>query len=806
MGIEMDPSVNLNSLNNITLEKMDLEGYEGIDNTGKISAIFDHNANLTKDVIFNSRGVKRYFSSDKSIKQSEDKHAYQKGLADRRAEIFLKIDNSSTGETESGVEIESELLQLADDCDIYQKFSKNDYIKAQGFRKQINHDIKIYFSNKIKQASSANKLEELHDKIQKIELKIDKDVMDKLQKELDHQCDRVAKNLEVHIETADLGSMPPKDVVSAKCRCVIAWSKAVQTVSPKSFGTHHKRLGKLLIKTYSTGLDSVTPDETNLGITKQQHSKIEQLSIEVKNSVIQTLGEKTKYLKTVNNAKIKCLSALKKELRSVPKLVTGFINEIEKIEKLKQKASEQKTTLENMQQTKKTKTTARADLKSKKKQEFFGGYKLLRQLDKDYQNKVGNLKKEMKALSQKIDQTNTAFDSVKWKIEQAENKMNSLSEVINQSINKYGNSLKGLNEFRSLQQMNTTALSLEQLVAAFEKNPQQTKVTKLVPKRKAPEIPVLVSQKSIVVQDPSDDSIASINTNLDFCSDGEHENPNVSQEDLVFIENLVEQAMENESVNNDDLNCLFDIFLTALDQNIEHNGVTIYHGNIIIPGFDKALNLLESCPYQEAEEAFFDALKSGQASENTSVETAQSQESTQQSTTDIEVDDIEVDFTTQQTVITQQPSEAESQSDNKRSSLLEQLQQGMILKQTDTKPVKIPRPMFPMPATREAHSPLSEELYELLADLAIQSDNSSDYNDFDGGFDENDSDFDDLPLVIQEEQKDTAIQEAEKLLAAREPFFSMNDEKIREAATEMCNLKDITKEKILDVTSQLKTQ
>ena len=489
-GIAMDSS---NNLSNISLSTPSLEEFKGIEN-GKITAVFNSDAKLTKPTVFGRTITDKVTGAfSKSAHQKlEKKHASQKDLAERRATILAGTDNS-TGE------IEDKLLELIGKHTSDQKNQEKQFVKANSLSKQIQEDIRIHLSNEIRKATTPDGLQELHNKIQRLESapetdeslrpKVDKKILKDLQKEIDKQCDRVARQLAEHLEKAEMGKVNPDVAVDMKCRCLIKWSDTIKKISPDSFKSHQKPLDQLLSKTLVSGLSLVKPHPDNLEETQKTLSIIEKLSDEVNQKIKGSLGKKSKHYKKACETTEPCLTNLRDDLKNIPELVSSYSRELKNITNLERREKEQLKEKKKIKQTQNTEETKRADLKTQKITGFWGKHKVFRLLDRDYQKQVGSYKKTTNKLSKKMGQANKELDNLKSQLQQARSTRDQLSENIEQAIAKYGQSIKKLDEFSSLNNTNNATISVESLRLIIE-DTATTATTKPPLPKKGTKIPV----------------------------------------------------------------------------------------------------------------------------------------------------------------------------------------------------------------------------------------------------------------------------------------------------------------------------
>ncbi len=115
-----------------------------------------------------------------------------------------------------------------------------------------------------------------------------------------------------------------------------------------------------------------------------------------------------------------------------------------------------------------------------------------------------------------------------------------------------------------------------------------------------------------------------IDVKLEFCSINDTDNPYISEDQLDGIKGLVDNAMDDPSINLEDLHDLLMRFLDALSikyttdgkvvsDNDNQEGPFIFHtGSNLTNGFERGLGLLQQGqPYEDAQRAFYQALTSG---------------------------------------------------------------------------------------------------------------------------------------------------------------------------------------------------
>ncbi len=142
------------------------------------------------------------------------------------------------------------------------------------------------------------------------------------------------------------------------------------------------------------------------------------------------------------------------------------------------------------------------------------------------------------------------------------------------------------------------------------------------------------------------------------------------------------------------------------------------------------------------------------------------------------------------------PTLHENEENTVHSSVLDEL----LTKSVHLKPTakKIPRPARPpngrAAAMLEASNPIQEAIFTMLCELTEENEGEAEEI-----FNDNDSGFGDLSITIPEAKKEQAKKATERLIVAREPFYSMEDERISDIATRICDAKSITEELVSDL-------
>ena len=495
----MEPSASLQNLGHVQFEQFENKSFDGLDENNKISKVFNHKGELVKDATFNSRKAKRIFQSRNKISASKDKFEFQKGLAERRASILSSINTESTtaNNTNQNDHIEKNLLSLLTGMAEKPENEKK-YVDFKGLKKQINKDIKTYFSNEIKSANNTEKLKELYNRVEQLEQSIGKNIETKtvepLKKLIGKQCKIIVDNLEAHINSSDLNSSSADETVCRKSECVIDWIETIKDIAPETFKAKKNKLGKLLSKNWCNGLSSVQSHEKDLNKTKNSIDRIKTTSEKVSNALIYTVGSNSRSYKNAIKVKQKVIQSLKSEMREVYNSVKLYTDQKIIISSLenKLKSADQKNS--NAERNKTEKETERRELRAKAKQSGIKKFKLARRLSPDYQKQVKYSKREIKEAEREITKNTEEKFSLERQIEEAKNLKDTLLRPVNEFIAKYGNSIRDLSEFQSLKQNNATTLTAELLSSAIV-TPQSGQVN-TSPQIAANEVQTVTAEKN----------------------------------------------------------------------------------------------------------------------------------------------------------------------------------------------------------------------------------------------------------------------------------------------------------------------
>ena len=176
----------------------------------------------------------------RKTKPSDKKRLFQDEFADKRSRTITEAIRSVQLEN-----IEDKLLALANECKQRQIMYKVKHIEDKGFKKLIEEDIRIYFSNEIKKADNPKKLIELYKRIVDIRTQLDPKTYKKINTDLERQCSKVVRLLPSHIETVKARSLLPLSALCANSRCVIVWIEAFEIVLPYRSKRHSKVTRKI---------------------------------------------------------------------------------------------------------------------------------------------------------------------------------------------------------------------------------------------------------------------------------------------------------------------------------------------------------------------------------------------------------------------------------------------------------------------------------------------------------------------------------------------------------------------------------
>ena len=448
----MDSSANFDSLN-INLGHVQLGVFDGLDKSSTIGT-----SGKIKKRKYYDRDVDVVLHPDRKTKLSDKKRLFQDEFANKRSRTITEAIRSVQLE-----HIENKLLALANECKQRQIMYKVKHIEDKGFKKLIEKDIRIYFSNEIKKANNPKKLIELYKRIVDIRTQLDPKTYKKINTEFERQCSKVVRLLASHIETVKARNLSPLSALCANSRCVIGWIEAFEIVLPDRSKRHSKVLGKLLSETYTSAAEQVEPHGYDLTETKKTLSMVETLETEVKTCIDKILGKKQTYSKQVSKVTEACVELLSAELDKIPNLAEDYLSAVEKIKSLKTRKQRQDADKEKVLHTQIAEEKNRKDIKDKKMKKFLGKYKIFRLLDMDYQSQVRISKKTTKELSQRVRQVEIALASVKWQLGQAEQKKHQLSEAIQKAVTKYGSSIDHC-ELKTADEMPVTVQSLSLLM------------------------------------------------------------------------------------------------------------------------------------------------------------------------------------------------------------------------------------------------------------------------------------------------------------------------------------------------------
>ena len=455
-------------LTNLNLHTPELLKFKGIKN-GQMTNIFSNNAELNSSLKF-GRKVSEMVAetiNKKSIKQLKDNFNYRRDLAERRAQIL-------GGKSKKQLNIETELLKLVEDSSHEQEKAGKNFVEAKPLLKQIQDDIRIYFTNEIRKCTSQSGLNQLFERIKSLtptskfdkssKHKLDSKSIKMLQTELDRQCNRVVDQLkfdldpkrnrasdEINLDLEKNSTYSAADILEKRCQDIIGWIESIQEISTKTFSNRRRRMCQLLIETYQTGLNSITHHPTDLRETQKSRTKIIDLSEKIKETIKNTIDKNEKLLSKISGATLLKKNTLEKELgqlQTAADKFETFSNTLRECNADVQKIEEERTTLNEKIITKQKnkqnleKMISSGNIFKRTFPRLFNreNYLLINKIDKD----LSVLAKKDKAL---LASSNKAM--------QALNKAREDTDIAHQDfqelVNRYGSSLKGLNGLGDVQ-------------------------------------------------------------------------------------------------------------------------------------------------------------------------------------------------------------------------------------------------------------------------------------------------------------------------------------------------------------------
>lgn len=448
-------------LTNLNLHTPELLKFKGIRN-GQMTNIFSNNAELNSSLKF-GRKVSEMVAkkiNKKTIVTLKQNHDYRKELAERRAQIL-------GNKTKSQLNIEEELLKLVEDTTSEQEKTGNTFVEAKPLLKQIQDDIRIYFTNEIRKCTSQTGLNELFLRIKSLtptskfdrslKHKLDLKSIKMLQNELDRQTNRVVDQLkfdldpkrnrasdEINLDLEKNSTHSAAEILEKRCHDIIGWIVSIQETSPKTFSNHRRQMCQLLSETYQSGLNSVTHHPTDLRETQKSRSKIIDLSDKIKQTIKTTIDKNEKLLSKISNATLLKKNALEKELdqlqisadkyetlsNTLNKQNTAVLNIEEELKSLNDKIITKRKNKKRLE-----KIISSGNLFERIFPRFFNrrNYLLIKAIDKD----LVTLAKKEKVLVASSEQATQA-------LKQARNDTKIAHQNFQELVNRYGSSLKGL--------------------------------------------------------------------------------------------------------------------------------------------------------------------------------------------------------------------------------------------------------------------------------------------------------------------------------------------------------------------------
>ncbi|WP_067585035.1 hypothetical protein [Endozoicomonas ascidiicola] len=594
---------------NIPSEQKPDQDYKGVDENNKITSVFNHKGEINKSVNFKERSVKRVFQNTQSIKQSKNKHEFQTNLAKKRAEILSKATTHLTiKENDDGSDsgIERALLGLVDECKTDQTKNNNEFIKVKGLKKQINKDIKKYFSNELIMAGTPDKLRQLSGRFSNIQDQLNKDTRKDIQSMIDHRCDRVVEQLETHMEQSDIRSIPADIALGAKCRFTTDWTDAIEAVSKKSFKNNKQALGSLIFKVWGIVLTSVKPHPSNLKETKNSLDTIQTLSPMVEKCIKKTLDTHSNaYNRTTQSTK-ECVESLENELGKIPDGVKNYHDKLNEIYSLTDQIEESKTKALNLQKEVDKKSTEQAVLKEKKTLGVLGKHKIFRRLSPDYQHERGKIKDARGTLSKELTKATLAKNTLQNELETAKEESVKLATDTQTAIEKYALSIKALDVFSDLPYTDVSGITTEGL-RKFLEGKQILDTVTLTYETQALPSPVSTSStdygEQVDPRQPALNELADqqfsdfdprneIEGSLEFFIADDSTDRSIESEDLAWIEERGNYSMNVAKVDLKALSSFISYYQYAF--NMKSDQGTYHNTQALFDGYEKGLQLLEA--------------------------------------------------------------------------------------------------------------------------------------------------------------------------------------------------------------------
>ncbi len=836
-------------LGNIPPEQKPYKDYKGVDKNSKITSVFNHKGEINKSVNFKERSVKRVFQSTQSVKQSESKHIFQTRLAEKRAEILSKATpllNIKENSNESDSKIERKLLDLVDECKTEQEKSNNEFIKIKGLKKQINKDIKTYFSNELIMAGTPDKLRQLSDRFSNIQNQLDQDTRKDIQSMIDHRCDRVVEQLETHMEQSDISSVPADIALGVKCRFTTDWTNAIEAASKKSFKNNKQALGSLIFKVWGSGLRSVKPHPSNLAETKKSLSIIRELSPKVEVCIEKTLGAHSNAADRSSDSTRECIELLTNELQRVHHGVKNYGYELKKISLLETQLKKLKKNQSKIEQEVNKKHSEQADLKNKQKRGALGKHKFFRKLSPDYQHDRGKIKDAIGALSEELTKNGLIQDGLQNELEAAIKERDRLATDTQKAIHKYALSIKDLDEFIDLPYMDVSDITTESLRLFLEEK-NATPLTTKNKKRQAPPPPTpgtddsahLISSRltgnkqipdtvtstfetqdlpsptrtssmdadeHVEPQQPAINELADqesfdfdirdeIEKNLEFFYVEDIIDRSVTEEQIEYLEERATYSMDKTRVDLEDLDTFITHYLEVF--NTKSNQGTYHNTQALLEAYAKGLERLEaSQTIDQAKMALHDTLASAQQPTPRPIEVVQDQKALEPNlTSPTNTNEPPEHHVSKSQVQTQGTID---QTNNRpppllfsAEDLIGQSRKLSSIENTEREPrtaAPIDRQSSPLDSIAQSSLldkvPLEAQVHSILNKYAQLEE---DYTDGDSGFGE-------MLLSFEEGEREQAIKALQPVLTNK--LNQLKQDEVEELANKLCDLRTIDGEAI----------
>ena len=454
-------------LTNLNLHTPELLKFKGIRN-GQMTNIFSNNAELNSSLKF-GRKVSEMVAkkiNKKTITTLQNNHDYRKELAKRRAQIL--------GKTQSQSNIEEELLKLVEETTSDQEKKGITFVEAKPLLKQIQDDIRIYFTNEIRKCTSQTGLNQLFQRIKSLtptskfdrssKHKLDSKSIKMLQAELDRQTNRVVDQLkfdldpkrnkasdEINLDLEKNSTHSAADILEKRCHDIIGWIESIQEISAKTFSNRRRRMCQLLSETYQTGLNSITHHPTDLIETQKTHSKIIDLSNKIKETIKNTIDKNDKLLSKISDTTLLKKNSLEKELgqlQTAADKYETFSNTLKKYNTEVQNIEEERTTLNEKIITKQ---------KNKKRlEEIISSGNIFKRTFPRLFNRqnyllINNIDKDLSALAKKDKALIASSNKAMQSLNKARNDTDIAHKDFQELVNRYGVSLKGLDGLGDVQ-------------------------------------------------------------------------------------------------------------------------------------------------------------------------------------------------------------------------------------------------------------------------------------------------------------------------------------------------------------------